>query len=99
MAAAIVEWPRGLPTIDGRAWWVLLLTGVGATTGGFAAQTWAQRTTSPTRIALILALEPVFALAAGRILVGEDIGGTTAIGAGCIIAGMLCAELAPRGAR
>ena len=96
VAAAVVEWPDGFPTIDRDAWKVLLLTGVGATTAGFAVQTWAQRSTSPTRIALILALEPVFALAAGRILVGEDIGGTTAIGAACIVAGMLCAELAPR---
>ncbi len=96
IAAAIVDLPAGLPAIPRSVWGAVLTTGIVATTAGFAVQTWAQRTTTPTRIALILALEPVFAMGASRMLTGETYSVTALAGAGCILAGMLAAELGPR---
>lgn len=59
---------------------------------GTSVQTWVTRTASPTRVALIAALEPVFA-AIGGWWVGEIITPRILIGGALILAGMLLAEL------
>ena len=97
VAALFFEGTAGLPRLDdGAIWRAVAWTGIGATTLGFAIQTRAQQVTSPTRIALILALEPVFALAAGHLGHGESLGLGALVGSGLVLAGMLCAELSPR---
>jgi drug/metabolite transporter (DMT)-like permease len=71
----------------------LVVTAVFATAVAFALQTWAQQYTTPTRTALIFALEPVFALAAAVLIGGEalTIGGLA--GGALILAGILAVEL------
>lgn len=63
-----------------------------ATIGAFGAQNWAQRVVTPTRTALILLLEPVFAAAASAWAGRETFGVGTLAGGALILAGMAVAE-------
>ncbi len=94
--AIFVDGPGAFFEIGTNAVEALLITGLVATTLGFSVQTWAQSVSSPTRIVLIIALEPVFAIAAGVIWNGEALSLSILSGAALVIAGMLCAELSPR---
>ena len=94
--ALFVDGPGAFLEISTNAVEALLITGLVATTLGFSVQTWAQSVSSPTRIVLIIALEPVFAIAAGVIWNGEALSLSILCGAGLVIGGMLCAELSPR---
>jgi drug/metabolite transporter (DMT)-like permease len=73
----------------------LVVTSLFATALAFSIQTWAQRWTSPTRTALIFAMEPVFAGITSYVLVGEVLSGRAALGAGLILGGVLMVELKP----
>ena len=64
-------------------------------TAVFALQTWGQKYTTPTRTAVIFALEPVFALATACLLGGESLTWASAIGGALILAGVLIVELKP----
>ncbi|HVL82431.1 MAG TPA: DMT family transporter [Actinomycetota bacterium] len=77
----------------GQIWFALLLTGLGATAFAFAAQTWAQSRISPTRTAVILTMEPVFAALFGFAVLGDRLTARGWIGAAFILAGMVAAEL------
>jgi drug/metabolite transporter (DMT)-like permease len=79
-----------------RAVWVaIVLTAIFATAAAFALQTWAQRYTTPTRTALILALEPVVALITAVSLGGETLTLYAVAGGALILAGILTVELKP----
>ena len=73
----------------------IAVTSLLATALAFTVQTWAQRYTSPTRTALIFALEPVFAWATSFVMTNEVLSRRAAIGALCILAGILLVELKP----
>lgn len=79
-------------TLTGTVIVALLFTGVLATAGACWAQLAAQRLISPTRAALILALEPVFASIAAWLLLGETLSATQWAGGSMILAGMLAAD-------
>ncbi len=93
----------------GTFWWVetpqvewsftvavaLGVTGLLATAAAFTIQAWAQQHTSPTRTALIFALEPVFAAATSFLAAGELLSRQQIAGAGLILAGILLVELKP----
>lgn len=83
-----VVWSRAV-------WLAILLTAVFATAVAFALQTWAQRYTTPTRTALIFALEPVVALATAVSIGGEALTGYAVVGGALILAGILAVELKP----
>jgi drug/metabolite transporter (DMT)-like permease len=89
----VLESPR--PPATPFAWWGLLAAALLATVLCLAAQIWAQRKTPPTRAAVILTAEPVFAAAASYLVLGEKLGGAAIAGATLILAGMLAAELLP----
>lgn len=76
-------------------WIALAVTSIFATALAFLVQTWAQRWTSPTRTALIFAMEPVFAWMTSYLLIGEILSLRAVIGAALILAGILTAELKP----
>jgi drug/metabolite transporter (DMT)-like permease len=63
----------------------------------YLGQTWAQARTSPTRTAIILSMEPVFAVFFAWYWVGEKMGPWGWAGAGCILAGILLAEAVKKG--
>ena len=70
----------------------LLVTAILATAFAFLAQTYFQAYTSPTRVALIFALEPVFAALTSYFVINEAF--TASMIAGCvlILAGIILAE-------
>jgi drug/metabolite transporter (DMT)-like permease len=76
----------------------LLVTGLLATALAFGVQAWAQQYTTPTRTALIFALEPVFAWITSYLLTGELLSRHGTVGAALILAGILLVELKPAAA-
>ncbi len=81
-----MEWTSGLA-------WRVLVTAVGCTALGFSVQVWAQRHTTPTHIAILFTLEPVFAALTSFVVLHERLGPRGLIGGGLILAGILIAEL------
>ncbi|HHY46106.1 MAG TPA: DMT family transporter [Firmicutes bacterium] len=76
-----------------RSWLSILYLGAFATAGAFFVQNAAQRVTSPTRVAIILATEPIFSAIFAWLWLGESLGRKGVIGALLILVGMLIAEL------
>jgi drug/metabolite transporter (DMT)-like permease len=87
-----IHWSPGLIT-------ALVVTGVLATALAFTVQTWAQQHTSPTRTALIIALEPVFAWVVALLLAAEKFSARGMAGGLLILGGVVLAELKPSWAR
>ncbi|OZB96105.1 DMT family transporter [Paenibacillus sp. XY044] len=78
--------------------WALLVS-IGPTSAfAFWIQTVCQKYTNPSRVAVIFAMEPVFAALTGVTFGGEVLGAAAGLGCICIFAGMILAELksAPR---
>jgi drug/metabolite transporter (DMT)-like permease len=73
-------------------WLAALYTGVAASAVAFGLMVWAQRRVGPSRTALLLMLEPVFAAIVGAIA-GDHLGVLAITGAGLILVGILVAEL------
>src|SRR5471030_1496200 len=73
-------------------WGALLVTGIFASALGFVVQTWAQKTTSATRTALLFTLEPVWAALFGYTLAGDRLGWAGWGGCAVIMAGIVLAE-------
>ncbi|WP_163100935.1 DMT family transporter [Peribacillus alkalitolerans] len=71
----------------------LIITSVLATAFAFLAQTYFQSYTSPTRVALIFAMEPVFAAITSYLWISERFTAATLAGCIMIFAGMILAEL------
>jgi drug/metabolite transporter (DMT)-like permease len=79
--------PRGW-----TVWGALLVTGVFASAVAYLIQVWAQRRISATRIALIFALETVWAGFFGYLLAGDRLGLIGWGGCALILAGIVLAE-------
>ncbi|MGE6376482.1 DMT family transporter [Peribacillus muralis] len=77
-------------------WTALLVTAAFATAFAFFAQTFFQAYTTPTRVALIFSMEPVFAALSSYILIGEKLTSASLIGCALIFLGMILAELPSR---
>lgn len=75
----------------------VVITSVFATAFAFAVQSWAQSRTTPTRTALIFALEPVFALLTSYIVINEVLSGRALTGAALILGGIVFVEIKPVG--
>jgi drug/metabolite transporter (DMT)-like permease len=71
----------------------ILVTAVFTTAIAYPLLVWAQRHTSATNTALILASEPVFAAVTSYIVLHERLGQRALVGAALILAGILVAEL------
>ncbi|WP_409301280.1 DMT family transporter [Peribacillus sp. SCS-155] len=76
-----------------EVWIALTVTSVLATAFAFLAQTYFQAFTSATRVALIFAMEPVFAAITSYFWVNERLTAAAIIGCLFIFAGMIFAEL------
>jgi drug/metabolite transporter (DMT)-like permease len=75
--------------------WAIMVTGVLATALAVTMQAWAMRYTTPTRTALIFALEPVFAWITSYWLTGEILSRRAAAGAALILSGVILVEMKP----
>ncbi|MGH0677878.1 DMT family transporter [Bacillus luti] len=71
----------------------LFLTSLFATSIAFFIQTSAQKHTSPTRVAIIFAMEPVFAALTGVLVANEQLSVSAIVGCLCIFLGMIFVEL------
>jgi drug/metabolite transporter (DMT)-like permease len=86
---------QGVGRLTGLAIFAVVFTGVACSAVALSLQVWGQRTLPPSRTALILMLEPVFAAVAGYVN-GERLGAVKLLGAAVILAGIGLAELAGR---
>ena len=90
-AVSLASEPIALPQ-DASVWWALAITGVFGSAVAFAVQTYAQRTLSPSKTALILISEPAFGGLFGW-LAGERLGVGGVAGSALILGGMALAEV------
>ena len=93
VAAALgdLEPPRGA-----TVWSALLVTSLVASALGFMVQSYAQRTISSARTALILAAEPAFAGLFGYLLAGDRLSAAGWAGAGLILIAIVAVDAVPR---
>ena len=80
----------------GADWLSLLYMAVFAGALALLAQTWAQSHLPPTRSAIVMSMEPVFAALFAVLLGGEQLGLRTVAGGALVVAAMLLVEAAPR---
>src|SRR5207248_11003215 len=88
---AVGEHNLGHP--DAGTWFGIVLTGILATALAFLVQTRAQKEIPPTRTAVILTAEPVFAGIFGYLVADDRLGARGYAGAVLIVAGIWVAEL------
>lgn len=93
-AAAV---PDGITLPDRAGDWVsVVYMALFAGAGALLGQTWAQAHLPPTRSAIIMSMEPVFAALFAVLLGGESATGRMLLGGGMVLAAMLVVELVPR---
>ena len=83
--SAVVE--GGLSFPPSAAWPTLIATGLAVTAGAFLIQVWSQTIIGPSRTAIILAVEPLFAVATAALVLSERLSVRGWIGASLMIAG------------
>jgi drug/metabolite transporter (DMT)-like permease len=89
--------PDGLVLPDRTSdWLAILYMALVAGAGGLAAQTWAQSQISPTRTAIIMSTEPVFAALFAVLLGGEELTPRMLLGGALVLTAMLVVEVGPR---
>ena len=71
----------------------IIICAVFATAFAFSIQIWAQQHTTPSHVAILFSLEPVFAGVTSYLMLGERLSGRALAGAGLILAGIVLAEL------
>jgi len=86
-------WSLSMPSTD--VWIAIVITGVFASALAFYIQTWAQSHLDASRTALIIAMEPAWAVAAAVVLAGQRFGWLQAVGAALVLAAIVGHELAP----
>ncbi|MBZ5695398.1 MAG: DMT family transporter [Acidobacteriia bacterium] len=90
---AAAGWEKPRMVMSDTVIFAILTTSIGATVIAFSFQTWAQQHTSPSHVAILISLEPVFAALTSWLLARERFGMRTLAGAALIFAGILLAEL------
>ena len=78
---------------DPEVWLAVGITAVLATAVAFLVQTWAQALVSPTRAAVVMTMEPVFAGIFAVALGGNQLTVRILIGAACVLAAMLIVQI------
>ena len=81
---------------SGGDWLRVLYMAIVAGAIALIVQTWAQAHLAPTRAAIAMTMEPVFASAFAVSLGGETLTVRMVIGGACVVAAMYLVELAPR---
>ena len=79
-----------------RDWLSVVYMALFAGALALAGQTWAQAHLPPTRTAIIMSMEPVFAAFFAVLLGGESVTARMAVGGLMVLTAMLVVELAPR---
>jgi len=81
---------------DLGVWGAVILTAIFATAIAFLIQTWAQSLMAPSRAAVIMTMEPVFAGLFAVLLGGEKLTSRIVIGGALVVAAMYLVELGPK---
>ena len=81
---------------DGQAWFGVIYTALGAGALALVLQTWAQAQLPPTRAAVIMTMEPVFAGLFAVLLGGESVTVRLTLGGALVLSAMYLVELGPR---
>jgi len=81
---------------NGQDWVAVLYMAIFAGALAMAGQTWAQAHLSPTRSAIIMSMEPVFAAFFAVLAGGEELAVRMVIGGLMVLSAMLLVELVPR---
>lgn len=84
-AFAIAAVKEGLATPGWEVAAALVITGLGASAGGFLLQIWAQSRVGAATAAIVLALEPAFAAGTAAIVTGTRLSTRGWVGAGLIL--------------
>ena len=74
---ALLGWEQPRLVLSHLLIFAVLVTSIGSTVIAFSFQTWAQKHTSPSHIAILISLEPVFALLTSWLLAREQFGART----------------------
>lgn len=90
---AVVGWESPHIAWTGTLIFAVLVTAIGSTVIAFSLQVWAQQYTSATHTAVLLSLEPVFAVGTSWLMSAEHLGVRTLLGGALIFAGILLVEL------
>jgi drug/metabolite transporter (DMT)-like permease len=89
--------PDGVVLPDnGRDWAAVVYMALVAGALALVVQTWAQSQLSPTRTAIVMSMEPVFAALFAVLFGGEDVGLRMVCGGAMVLAAMLVVEVGPR---
>jgi len=89
--------PDGIVLPDNaRDWTSIVYMAVFAGALALAGQTWAQSHLAPTRTAIIMSMEPVFAAFFAVLLGGESLTSRMVVGGVMVLTAMIVVELAPR---
>jgi drug/metabolite transporter (DMT)-like permease len=89
--------PDGIVLPDRPAdWWAVVYMALVAGALALAAQTWAQSQLSPTRTAIVMSMEPVFAAFFAVLLGGEGLTTRMLLGGALVLVAMLVVEVGPR---
>lgn len=86
--------PEHLRTVTAGGWGAVLFLGTLGGALAFGLWTWALHRSTPSRVAVFLALNPVTAIALGVTLLGEPLGWRLLCGLGAVLVGI---QLATRG--
>jgi drug/metabolite transporter (DMT)-like permease len=97
VVCTVMTLPDGitLPS-TGRDWFSVVYMALIAGAFAMAGQTWAQAHLPPTRIAIIMSMEPVFAALFAVLLGGEHATARMVVGGLMVLTAMLVVELVPR---
>ena len=97
VVCALVTAPDGVVLPASSADWAsVVYMAVFAAAFALAGQTWAQAHLPPTRSAIIMSMEPVFAAFFAVLLGGESLTQRMFVGGAMVLAAMLIVELSPR---
>jgi drug/metabolite transporter (DMT)-like permease len=97
LVAALVTGAPGVVVPDrGGDWISLVYMALVAGAAAMLAQTWAQSHLPPTRSAIIMSMEPVFATFFAVLLGGESVTTRMLVGGAMVLAAMVVVEVLPR---
>jgi drug/metabolite transporter (DMT)-like permease len=97
LLCGLISVPTGFASPPDRGVWAAaLFTAIFATAIAFIVQTWSQSLMPPTRAAIIMTMEPVFAGIFAIWIGGELLSARTLAGGALVVAAMYLVELAPR---
>jgi drug/metabolite transporter (DMT)-like permease len=97
VVCTVITLPNGITfPSTGRDWFSVVYMAMVAGAFAMAGQTWAQAHLPPTRTAIIMSMEPVFAALFAVLLGGEHATARMLVGGLMVLTAMLVVELVPR---